>query len=557
MSLNLALTVFGTLIWLWVLLRPRNVPSKINKLVPDVSFLHALIRDSFLLRNDISLISQKEYNFKGSYKNYLGTIHQVQTFDDIESARKAMYLRWFPNDPNYEFYHACQKTVLVGLNRGPYNQKIRAWLYLGYLFLKARWFGISMPHLTMHTTVITSFVDVYLMALQEKLSFKQCLEKYHWMNISEKPKKHQMIGLATCPAHKYLEEFPLPQDNLTFKVYFQEGVIATVTTDPKKPEPTHWFNFRFQFITHSVIAFLLYAYYTRTPFCRAILPYTVVVGFFAIAWRTYLLMNSKPIQPPPEPTWRRVSMFPFAIFGYNFFAATASFLAVSFYHGIWSFEYVVYSFLYLFVFEISNRVTGYHQDSVDKPHTIFVKYPSTLPLVPLVYAACFLSLEKLAPGDLYFSMLIWNSLILWHCYFDDGFTVKSLFTCIGILVQEDIVVHYLVGLQVNTWWLWIAQSTINPIQDYRDIEGDMATNRVTFPILLGKDRFRKFFYFQLLMFLAHTVYVPSSVLEKLVELILIFIVYHSLDKNNQTTYQMYCVWYCYKFAQHFSLVAPV
>jgi len=424
------------LLWIWLLFRMRKPHYSIEKsAVPDAAFMFEFVRDLLLAEKTVSQVPRGDYHFEENYNRYLKCIDDPQTFNTLDEARRAMYIRWAGTDEDYELHCALKEAWTNALNEGPVSVKVTAWLHFGYMIWRAGMIGAPYEKFVKFLNrfaPVATFFDVYLIAVQEGLSIKECVEKYPWLNLLEN-QKHPMKAVSVCPAYKFLKEFPIPKDKFNFKVYWYPGVSAISTTENPEERAKRLAILQrpitqsghFQVLSHAVFLFLVYAFYTRTEFLRGLLSITPMIGFLFVSWKSYFLMNRKPPTPEPEPLWQTIIGFLIALFGQHNFLVASTFFAIGAYHYSTSPEAALYWFLFWLTFEVSSQLV------IDNTDSVLLKYPVMTKLLPLVYANCFLILKMVANVEMYYSFLVWNMLTLWHFYIDDKLLSRSLFMGAG------------------------------------------------------------------------------------------------------------------------------
>jgi hypothetical protein len=543
---------------MWTMFRKiKPPPSRAEGLPNTISVIFSLVGDVNQLDRSITSLPRSLFQARLEHfiQNYRESVEKVNVFGSIYDARKAMYVRWVGSDEGFEA--ARYRVELAEVIADSPSPPIWPVFCLLLSLLKAR---LKDPYVDMmlKTAFTGNFVDCYMWALHEKITFNECLEKYPWLTILP-GQKHPMVGANVCPMLRHAKTLPIPQDTLNFPMYLKPGVFLIVSDkDPASKTDSWTSNFVIQQLLLQlssllVMYLIVYAHaYPSSPLIRAVLPGFVILGFLLTSWKSYwLVSSSKSHKERRSSTFGAFSILQ-SIFSYNILTATLPIALCTIYHQDFSAGCWITAVLFLTIFEVSNRLTGYEQDVIDKPTSILIKYPEVIQFLPVFYGSFYLLMSEFAPADLYYTFLLWNVNTLWHCYVDNGMITKSLFSCIGILFQEDIVRHFL-GLSVNASWFWISFFLVGTIQDSHDHDGDRATKRNTLPTVLGKKNWEYLYYTQLPVYFAYWCLLPSSLVEKLVEICVVVLIYGLLDKDDDLAYQVWSVWYCFKFCHHLSV----
>ncbi|RAH80417.1 hypothetical protein BO86DRAFT_410954 [Aspergillus japonicus CBS 114.51] len=152
----------------------------------------------------------------------------------------------------------------------------------------------------------------------------------------------------------------------------------------------------------------------------------------------------------------------------------------------------LYGFLYLYTFVVSNQITGVREDRVNKPDRPIASGAESVSAAKTRYWA--LTVMYLALGH-YLDVTIWT--VLWigttiahnPLGFSNFGPTKDL--CMGLGCIAQLKAAWAIGgAPPAMGWYWIKVITLYmlwpiPLQDLRDVPGDLAAGRRTTPILLG------------------------------------------------------------------------
>lgn len=149
-------------------------------------------------------------------------------------------------------------------------------------------------------------------------------------------------------------------------------------------------------------------------------------------------------------------------------------------------------FLFLYSFVVGNQICGVDEDRVNKPDRPIAAGTSSLQAARIRWAI--LTVLYICYGA-YLGVGIWT--LMWVCIsiahnflrLGDFGPTKDL--CIGIGCVAQLTAAWIIGGSPrDIGWTWIkviAMYVVFPIsvQDLRDVPGDLATGRLTMPIILG------------------------------------------------------------------------
>lgn len=187
---------------------------------------------------------------------------------------------------------------------------------------------------------------------------------------------------------------------------------------------------------------------------------------------------------------------------------TALLMLISFFHGDLNLgestlrlgQGLVYFWLFIYTFCLSNQLTGIEEDRINKPHRpipsgILSKKEAMIryviySLVFLIYG-CWLGVAPWA--------FLWVGLTVIHNFTALGkqwFMKSCLIMGAGVvaqLVAAWIIATGEIDMGTMGWILLLATwvGTCTPVQDFRDMAGDQALDRRTLPLVLGEMRSRR------------------------------------------------------------------
>ncbi|RAL10696.1 UbiA family prenyltransferase [Aspergillus homomorphus CBS 101889] len=152
----------------------------------------------------------------------------------------------------------------------------------------------------------------------------------------------------------------------------------------------------------------------------------------------------------------------------------------------------LYGFLYLYTFVVSNQISGVSEDKVNKPDRPIASGAESLSAAKNRYWS--LTVIYLALG---YSLGVCKWTLLWIATtiahnplgFSNFGPTKDL--CMGLGCIAQLKAAWAIGgAPADMGWAWIKVITLYmlwpiPLQDLRDVPGDLAAGRRTTPILLG------------------------------------------------------------------------
>ncbi|MFB2970608.1 UbiA family prenyltransferase [Aerosakkonema sp. BLCC-F183] len=225
---------------------------------------------------------------------------------------------------------------------------------------------------------------------------------------------------------------------------------------------------------------------------------------------------------------------------------------------------IVYFWLYIVPFCISNQIVGIEEDRINKPHRPLVKGSVSLlgAKVRLVVSMVLFGLVGWWFGVLEWALL-WQGCIFLHNLGSGSkhWITKNLFMGEGALAQLAAAWQLVTPITSIAWqWILVVAGVwlfLAAIQDLRDIDGDRAIGRNTFPIAFGETTSRVVLTsgFGLLPFVIHfALMVPAGltwnvILCDIVLAVISFtiaarIVSFRLPKADHYSYMLFTYWFC-------------
>ncbi|TKD11822.1 UbiA family prenyltransferase [Polyangium fumosum] len=154
---------------------------------------------------------------------------------------------------------------------------------------------------------------------------------------------------------------------------------------------------------------------------------------------------------------------------------------------------LLYFSLYLYAFCLANQATGLEEDRRNKPHRPLVRGLVSVRGAWLRWAVvmALFTLTGAWLGVLEYA-IGWQLIILVHNVVlgARNWVVKNLCMSLGILVQLAAAWQMVTPLSPLAWrWILLPAAVIFPlvsVQDLRDMNGDRAAGRLTFPLVFGE-----------------------------------------------------------------------
>lgn len=227
------------------------------------------------------------------------------------------------------------------------------------------------------------------------------------------------------------------------------------------------------------------------------------------------------------------------------------------------FRWIVYFWLYIYTFCLSDQIAGIEEDRLNKPDRPIPR-GEVSPKGALIRWGTL----TLAFGIVGIWFGVWPWALMWiiatilhnFCGFHKHwFTKNNVIMFIGVLAEVAAAWQLVTPLSATAWrWLLVtslAVSATAPIQDFRDVSGDRATGRRTLPIILGQGPARLLMCAVLLgmMGLIYCVLIPPQrgkdlwcdiLLGGMVLWVIVRLLCCRSPEADHKTYMLYTYWYC-------------
>lgn len=222
----------------------------------------------------------------------------------------------------------------------------------------------------------------------------------------------------------------------------------------------------------------------------------------------------------------------------------------------------LFGFLYVYTFDITQQILSIPEDKINKP---------TRPLVTGVLSKrdaiirCAIMHIAFFIFGLIFNILIY--VVMWQIVsifykFSKYWIYKNFFIFVGVismLVSSWELVGVKLPQEIFIWILVMAANNffIVTLQDLRDVKGDLAIGRKTFPIVYGMKKTR--YYLAILYIVANPIlnhfyfFAPGAgdpivlLLEIITSSLCVYlglrILYNKTRENDKITYTLYVGWY--------------
>jgi 4-hydroxybenzoate polyprenyltransferase len=224
----------------------------------------------------------------------------------------------------------------------------------------------------------------------------------------------------------------------------------------------------------------------------------------------------------------------------------------------------LYSWLYCYVFCLSNQIEGLEEDRLNKPDR---PLPSGLVSVRGAHLRWALMMIAFALVGWWFGVLewavLWGGVVVLHNYggWAKHWFTKNLSMLLGVVAELAAAWEIVTPLTPVAWrWigvLAIAVFSLASLQDLRDIEGDRANRRRTLPLVIGVDPTRWVLGagFAILPVIIHVMLMQPAGLSwnvvlcdiglALVSLtIALRVVFYRTQPDDHQTYMLFTYWYC-------------
>ncbi|WP_375769247.1 UbiA family prenyltransferase [Archangium gephyra] len=225
---------------------------------------------------------------------------------------------------------------------------------------------------------------------------------------------------------------------------------------------------------------------------------------------------------------------------------------------------VLYFWLFAYAFGLSNQLVGVEEDRVNKPHRPLVRGEVSVRGTRWRWVACMTLLTGVGFG---FGVgkwaLLWQLIIVVHNEAGGAkrWWAKNLLIALGVVTQLGAAWELVGPLTAVTWrWIGLLASVVFllvSLQDLRDVEGDRASGRKTFPLVFGEKRTRYVLgtLFGLLPLVIHEVLMkPLGLTAAVVAcdvglavvsgVIAVRVLGWRTPKADHRTYLLFTYWYC-------------
>lgn len=227
------------------------------------------------------------------------------------------------------------------------------------------------------------------------------------------------------------------------------------------------------------------------------------------------------------------------------------------------FRWLVYFWLYIYTFCLSDQITGIEEDRYNKPDR-------PIPMGEVsrqgaLWRFWILTLAFFLVG-VWFGVwpwtLMWIVATILHNFFGfdkHWFTKNNVVMFFGVLAEVGAAWQLVAPLSTTAWkWLILtsfAVSATAPIQDFRDVSGDVATGRKTLPIVLGQRPAKLLMCVVMvcMMVLIYMVLIPLRIGKELccglllggmALRVVIRLLSCTTPQEDHKTYMLYTYWYC-------------
>jgi 4-hydroxybenzoate polyprenyltransferase len=158
---------------------------------------------------------------------------------------------------------------------------------------------------------------------------------------------------------------------------------------------------------------------------------------------------------------------------------------------------LLYFVLYIFSFCVANQIFGIEEDRLNKPNRPLVTGAISLRGAQIRWAISMIlfSLVGWLFGVLEWALL-WQVVIILHNFggYSKHWMGKNLSIGVGTVAQLGAAWQLVAPLTPIAWsWILLLAGVwtiLVPIQDFRDISGDLAVGRKTFPMVFGETQSR-------------------------------------------------------------------
>lgn len=226
---------------------------------------------------------------------------------------------------------------------------------------------------------------------------------------------------------------------------------------------------------------------------------------------------------------------------------------------------IIYFWLYLYTFCLSNQLNGLNEDKRNKASRPLVEGLITQRQAEIRWIVVMVLFATLAWafGVLIWALL-WQLIIMLHNFgtWAKHWFTKNLAMAIGVTVQLAAAWQMIAPITSQEWhWIAVAACTIFilvTVQDLRDVEGDLAVGRKTFPIVYGKTITRAYLMFgfgvvaplalQFAFLQSGIPSLPAQIYDGLLVLLCLVIAWrvfrYRTTYADHATYVLFTYWYC-------------
>lgn len=223
---------------------------------------------------------------------------------------------------------------------------------------------------------------------------------------------------------------------------------------------------------------------------------------------------------------------------------------------------ILYNILYIYQFDILNQIKGIEEDKINKPDRplasrLINKKQAIKRYIIVSFLYIIISYKKLV----FFESFIWFLVtILYNIVeLDKNWFLKTLLMAPAIytLISADVKILYTINILKNmellkkTFVLIIVGTMTIFVQEFRDVQGDLKINRITFPIKFGINKSRYYCSFLNvfgMIIINYFCFKNKEYLNIILNTLLLFISVRIVLKtkiiDDKITYDIWCVWYC-------------
>ncbi|HYO59303.1 UbiA family prenyltransferase [Archangium sp.] len=225
---------------------------------------------------------------------------------------------------------------------------------------------------------------------------------------------------------------------------------------------------------------------------------------------------------------------------------------------------VLYFWLYAYAFCLSNQLVGLEEDRLNKPHRPLASGEVSVRGTRWRWLATMMLLSLVGwVFGVWPWALLWQLIIVVH---NEGggarrWWAKNLLIAVGVVTQLGTAWELVAPLTPVAWrWIGVLASVVFflvSLQDLRDVEGDRASGRKTFPLVFGEKptRYMLATFFGLLPLVIHealmkplgltpTVVVCDVGLALVSWVIAVRVVGWRTPRADHRTYLLFTYWYC-------------